>query len=665
MSKITQQFQLLAPKAAAQNEVKTFVYSKDVIVKNSSTEEERLYSVLTIWAPTKDIDKIFAHLMQVFYKCCRIETSNESIMVRFNRTLESINTILEELSRYYTKKDLRFHVAGSIAIISGSQAVIGICNDAQTYLTRKKVTKTLFDPHSKSSKSNKFYKTTHLHLYPNDQIIFSSSRFSDRLPKYMLYNYLKDPGYIFFKLCEDITSLNSPHLGLINVLIYSKTRSLPTQHNVESTSIGDAQGSAKPVVVKKPALKHTQHRISLDNITKSAEKYILVPAKKAFKSSWNSLWSKYINSRPILSLAIFISILCVIIGLAIYFVAYNPHNQTLIKRYENWNKEVSLAESQTNQDKVTTLKIIDKTRLEINSLPRTDYLAINRLVANQKKQSLDDLLARLNSIDDKLNGIYRVNPEKVFEGDKTARFGPIALQDNLVYSVDTSSGSLWVTNINNSKTQQLASSPELGSATAITVSASKIVYILTNTGVYAVNDKGEVNKQSNTTGLWPSSAAISSYGPNLYLLSPADNQIYKYIKTNTSFGLASKYIKNPTTGLLKDATSFTVNGNVIVAERSGQILLFNQGVKQDFAITDAPSDLQNITSISYSSSPDRVIVLNQEKKALIDLSLVETGAQYKKEAVVNGTSFISSFIYDNKSNNVIFTSNNTIQKIPF
>ena len=97
MSKITQQFQLLAPKAAAQNEVKTFVYSKDVIVKNSSTEEERLYSVLTIWAPTKDIDKIFAHLMQVFYKCCRIETSNESIMVRFNRTLESINTILEVL----------------------------------------------------------------------------------------------------------------------------------------------------------------------------------------------------------------------------------------------------------------------------------------------------------------------------------------------------------------------------------------------------------------------------------------------------------------------------------------------------------------------------------------------------------------------------------------
>lgn len=394
-------------------------------------------------------------------------------------------------------------------------------------------------------------------------------------------------------------------------------------------------------------------------------KYILRPAKQGFKRSWNALWSKYINSRPILSLTIFISILCVIIGLVIYFIAYNPHNQALIKKYDNWQKEVSLAESQSSNDKVATLKTLDKTRLEINTLPRNDYLAINRLVANQKKQSLDDLLAKLGAIDDKLNGIYRVNPEKVFEGDKSSKLGPIALQDNLVYSVDTASGGLWATNIKNSTTQQIASGAELSSATAITVSASKIVYILTSAGVYAVNDKGEINKQSNTTGVWPASVAVSSYGSNLYLLSPADNQIYKYIKTNTTFGAATKYIKNPATGLLKDATSFTVNGNIFVAERSGQILLFNQGAKQDFAVTDAPSDLQNISSIFYSINPDRVIVLNQDKKALIDLILIETGAQYKKEVVVNGTSPLTSFVYDNNSKYVFFTSNNTIQKIPY
>lgn len=326
---------------------------------------------------------------------------------------------------------------------------------------------------------------------------------------------------------------------------------------------------------------------------------------------------------------------------------------------------MSLAESQSSNDKVATLKTLDKTRLEINTLPRNDYLAINRLVANQKKQSLDDLLAKLGAIDDKLNGIYRVNPEKVFEGDKSSKLGPIALQDNLVYSVDTASGGLWATNIKNSTTQQIASGAELSSATAITVSASKIVYILTSAGVYAVNDKGEINKQSNTTGVWPASVAVSSYGSNLYLLSPADNQIYKYIKTNTTFGAATKYIKNPATGLLKDATSFTVNGNIFVAERSGQILLFNQGAKQDFAVTDAPSDLQNISSIFYSINPDRVIVLNQDKKALIDLILIETGAQYKKEVVVNGTSPLTSFVYDNNSKYVFFTSNNTIQKIPY
>lgn len=252
MSKITQQFQLLSPKAPAQNEVKTFVYSKEVVIKSSPTEEERLYSVLTIWAPTKDINKIFAHLMQVFYKGCQIETSDDSIMVRFNRALETINTILTELTKYYAKKDLRFHVAGSLGIISSSQATIGICNDTQVYLTRKKVTKTLFDPHSKNPKSNKFSKTTHLRLHPNDQIIFSSSRFSDRLPKYILHNYLQDPSYKFFKLCEDITSLNSPHLGLINVFLYSKVEPLPNQEIGKSTNNDKLLISTGSSSVKKP-----------------------------------------------------------------------------------------------------------------------------------------------------------------------------------------------------------------------------------------------------------------------------------------------------------------------------------------------------------------------------------------------------------------------------
>jgi len=106
------------------------------------------------------------------------------------------------------------------------------------------------------------------------------------------------------------------------------------------------------------------------------------------------------------------------------------------------------------------------------------------------------------------------------------------------------------------------------------------------------------NSKTNSTEIatqlggsdWPAAVAIASYMNNIYLLSPADNQIFKYVSLVGNYSTRNSYLLDTISTNLKDAIDLAIDGSVYVLMKNGDVLKFISGNKNDFALTGLPNN---------------------------------------------------------------------------
>ncbi|MBI5755233.1 hypothetical protein HZA41_03380, partial [Candidatus Peregrinibacteria bacterium] len=121
---------------------------------------------------------------------------------------------------------------------------------------------------------------------------------------------------------------------------------------------------------------------------------------------------------------------------------------------------------------------------------------------------------------------------------------------------------------------------------------------------------------------WKGGVDIAAYSNKLYILSPAENQIWRYVRRRDKYGSAEAYAVG---GDFKEVVDLAIDGSVYALKKSGGILKFYTGKAEDFVINKAPitalsSPTKIFTDLDLSQiyilepSEKRVLVLNKDQK---------------------------------------------------
>lgn len=145
-----------------------------------------------------------------------------------------------------------------------------------------------------------------------------------------------------------------------------------------------------------------------------------------------------------------------------------------------------------------------------------------------------------------------------------------------------------------------------------------------------------------SSGEWKSGQRIATFFGNLYLLAPGDNQVWKYLFAQASYGKPEAFITDGTS--LADAVDLAVDGQLYVLFSNGSVKRFNRGKADSFAIGSPPkptATLNNPAQLVTTKDSNRLYILDGNRIVSFDKS----GA-FQAQYAFDGLDTIRAFAVD-------------------
>jgi len=134
---------------------------------------------------------------------------------------------------------------------------------------------------------------------------------------------------------------------------------------------------------------------------------------------------------------------------------------------------------------------------------------------------------------------------------------------------------------------------------------------------------------------WIAGQDMETYLRYLYVLSPENNQIYKYERLSNRYSAPAEYNVN---GDLKDALDMAIDGNVYILKKGGEIVKLFRGEVRPFVIRHAPDDVLETATKIYKPENGNVYFLDPvQSRVIIVTGGGETGeSSYVKQYIFEG-----------------------------
>lgn len=167
---------------------------------------------------------------------------------------------------------------------------------------------------------------------------------------------------------------------------------------------------------------------------------------------------------------------------------------------------------------------------------------------------------------------------------------------------------------------------------------------------------------STIDSAWKPAVDIATYYNNIYLLSPSENQIYKYTTLGGSdYSSASSYISNAGALDLSNATSITIDGSIFVLKSDGTIIQFYNGQPTEYNLQGIPepySTLSNPNQIYTTEELDHIYISDPNNKRVLQFR--KDDGQYIQQVVGEELGDIDSFVVNEKINTIYILADNKI-----
>ena len=228
----------------------------------------------------------------------------------------------------------------------------------------------------------------------------------------------------------------------------------------------------------------------------------------------------------------------------------------------------------------------------------------------------DNLTKAIDGYERALNK-FTITPEIFFDFNLVKQGAHAAgwfnFEDNL-WITDKVNHLIYILNITK-KSAKIFSGDEKLSQSISAVGTSQENYVLIDS-IYQIGNDGKLKEVILKDEKWGNIVNMYFYGGNLYLLDTLNNQIWKYIRTETGFSEIRNYLTQDTQVDLASATKLAINGSVWVSGGT-QMFKFAQGVKELWQIQGLPESLGDKLLIFTSDNVKNVYILDKLQNRII------------------------------------------------
>lgn len=227
-----------------------------------------------------------------------------------------------------------------------------------------------------------------------------------------------------------------------------------------------------------------------------------------------------------------------------------------------------------------------------------------------------DLLERIRTKREEINNIVRISPRTVVslatKNDDVDAQGFIGLPDGEFVAYDRQD--LYRVLLNNVEDPERLVEDELILDADDFPRYQTMVFQMTdNSIVEMINNQATSMKTDDAAG-WIKGADLETYLRFLYILSPENNQIYKYERLANRYTSPTEYNVN---GDLEGALDMAIDGNVYIVKEGGEIMKLLRGEVQPFTIRHLPEGALHNVSRVYKVFDGHLYFLDAENGRVV------------------------------------------------
>ncbi|MFH1443982.1 MAG: hypothetical protein ABIG34_01160 [Candidatus Peregrinibacteria bacterium] len=231
---------------------------------------------------------------------------------------------------------------------------------------------------------------------------------------------------------------------------------------------------------------------------------------------------------------------------------------------------------------------IDGANLVLDRAQEEAQQVMNNDSGLYRREALD-LLDRIRTKKEEINHIVRLSPRLVVNASAKSAdislLGMVGLTDGEFALYDKQN--LYRVLLNSIDDPQHITTQETIADAAGFARYQTIVFQTSTNGIIeTVGGQPTTMKTEDPAG-WISGKDVKTYLRYLYLLSPENNQIYKYERLSNRYAAPSEYNVN---GKLEGALDMAIDGPIFVLKREGEIVKLFRGEVQPFTIRHAPEE---------------------------------------------------------------------------
>lgn len=363
--------------------------------------------------------------------------------------------------------------------------------------------------------------------------------------------------------------------------------------------------------------------------------------------------SKVLLSLSLLFLAMFV--------VNIYAMKQRSATKLKTQEYEN---NLALIEKKQNQaeafllynNKESAIQIIPEIKGLLDLLPQETEEQKNKYQELKQKYDLQNEkisnivrlknipeIANLKNVSTAANGeniIYSPEKNKLFVADSP---------EKSIYIIDLKDNSVFVAADTGASINKLLT-PEL--------SKDGLVQYLNQDSLITLDDDGKINKAPiNLNGSDKAFSAAAVYNDKLYAVSTAENQVLKYNFSDNTYNDGQTWLKKETD--LSDATDLSIDGNIYILKKSGQILKYLKGEAQKFELDPINPPLAGATAFANQSALKYLYIIEPQNKRLV---VYTKDGKFVQQYVSDQFTDLRDFSVDEKNKIIYFLNGAAILK---
>jgi len=574
----------------------------DLITLERDSFAERVLLNLEIIGNGTEAESV-KRIIQISFEDIFFTSPKKEIYERFEETLKEINLLLKNLKE--KNGDNNFCKINAIIAVQNDQNLhLTQSGDAETYLVRNNKLTVISEGLSvrKDGDSDIFMNIASGEIAFNDILVLTSRRLL---------------RYLTAQQIADIFKQNIPEaLADVNVSTQDADALAITATLFKRSVFGNINISPEK---KKEILK----REPLQKVKVYFDNFVKWIAKKMGKDP-----EKIESFSIVVGLATVIIIL--VIGVTLVF------SDNLDKeKYAEYNIAINNATEELKRaEKLALMEDNDSANA---ILSKVEGRVVQILNEGYFRTESSQILDKVKELRDQVNNIQRTSNPKVLADLSTKRTGinllGMAESGGKLFAYEYNA--LYETILDQVEDPLTISSSE-NVKTATAMEDKNLIIFLTESDKLIEYNGGQFSLGETSDEMWKRADAVAVYSKYLYLLSPEDNQIWKYERLKSTYGGAKEY--NLDADLTK-ALDLAIDGNIFILSEGGEIIKLYRGNRQDFTISGASNDdLENVTQIFTLPDQSYIYLLNSQKNSVLVIKKLTNGqsGEYQRQIILEG-----------------------------